>query len=525
MPFASKARPNLEDVCLPGTRVEIIEAIVAWALDADLPSDRAALFPIPKSARILWLCGVAGSGKSQIARSVAKTLQEHGRLGSMYFCDAQKKTDLHVGNLFSTIAQHLSKLDPLRERRLADEIKDDKAVRATELCKEQFQRFIVAPSEELPVIGNTVIVIDAFDELGGDPRELAGALSILTQRANELPDGIRILVTSRFELNVQKALNSASRSHESQVGHILMDSIPMNLTTRDIEIYVRRELEEDFDSSDRDRLVSAAGTSFEWIRTACHFIKETADGRGALSPRRRFNSVLASNRGLDSLYGGILDQHFGGSEPEELEMLTHILGHIVCAEEPLSLQDLALLNSRSLPGASTALSLDDYRRIVRQLASLLVNTHCDDKPVSPFHKSFVDFVCAGERSLKYHVKIEEANKRIVLGCIDVMKRELRFNICELPTSFKANSDIENIGDLVQKNISPVLLYACRFWPKHFDQVRPFDDSVSAMLVVLLKQHFLEWLEVMSLRQLSFHALLALLKPPQVCLFVQGSARC
>ena len=61
------------------------------------------------------------------------------------------------------------------------------------------------PSTDLAAVGDTVIVIDAFDEIG-NADDRADVLEILTERAHELPNGLRIIVTSRFEQDVQTAL-------------------------------------------------------------------------------------------------------------------------------------------------------------------------------------------------------------------------------------------------------------------------------------------------------------------------------
>jgi hypothetical protein len=56
--------------CLPGTRVELLDRIAAWDLD-------------PKGKPIFWLCGMAGTGKFTISRSVAINLKD--RLGANFF--------------------------------------------------------------------------------------------------------------------------------------------------------------------------------------------------------------------------------------------------------------------------------------------------------------------------------------------------------------------------------------------------------------------------------------------------------
>jgi hypothetical protein len=104
--------------------------------------------------------------------------------------------------------------------------------------------------------------------------------------------------------------------------------------------------------------------------------------------------------------------------------------------------------------------------------------------------------------------------------MDVMNRELRFNICGIPTSFQANCDIDKIYDRIRENIPSHLRYACHFWARHFTYLQPLNQQAQLKLIALLRKHFLEWLEVMSLMQMSFHAPLALLKPPSVCACVE-----
>ncbi|KZP20311.1 hypothetical protein FIBSPDRAFT_954683 [Athelia psychrophila] len=62
--------PNL--ACLPGTRVSILSIINVWSRSLDGPN-------------VFWLKGVAGSGKTAIAHTVAQTLREDGRLASSFF--------------------------------------------------------------------------------------------------------------------------------------------------------------------------------------------------------------------------------------------------------------------------------------------------------------------------------------------------------------------------------------------------------------------------------------------------------
>ena len=74
---------------------------------------------------------------------------------------------------------------------------------------------------------------------------------------------------------------------------------------------------------------------------------------------------------------------------------------------------------------------------------------------------------------------------------------LKFNICELETSYLANDDVENINTRVDEHIPPALLYACRFWDNHLKQT-DFKTDLFRRVETLFKAKFLFWLEALSL---------------------------
>jgi hypothetical protein len=227
---------------------------------------------------------------------------------------------------------------------------------------------------------------------------------------------------------------------------------------------------------------------------------------------------MDGNRGLEELYTRILDERFEEESSAGLERLKLVLGHIICVKEPLSLRALSELTPRESPTPNSATRLRDLQYIVRHLASLLINAHNVDKPIFPFHTSFIDFLCDVQRHHhKYFIDVNKIKKRLAIGCAEVMERELRFNICQIPTSYKANKDVENLGALAQKNISRHLVYASHFWAQHFSELVDVDDMVSSKLLGLLSTRFLEWLEVMSVTDVPFQVPLAAIKSSKVSL--------
>src|ERR1700742_1938279 len=61
-----------EPECLSGTRVDLLDHIAKWV-------------EVPQGKSIFWLNGMAGTGKSTVSRTIARSLKKKGQLGASFF--------------------------------------------------------------------------------------------------------------------------------------------------------------------------------------------------------------------------------------------------------------------------------------------------------------------------------------------------------------------------------------------------------------------------------------------------------
>lgn len=104
--------------------------------------------------------------------------------------------------------------------------------------------------------------------------------------------------------------------------------------------------------------------------------------------------------------------------------------------------------------------------------------------------------------LSIKIKLPEVHRLHMTTCLEIMAKELRFNICEYPSSFVRNEDMLNLGTPERTHISLHLRYACSHWADQISQLETLDADLLEMVSEFFRTHFLHWLEVMSILALS-----------------------
>ncbi|KAL0955358.1 hypothetical protein HGRIS_014908 [Hohenbuehelia grisea] len=106
-------------------------------------------------------------------------------------------------------------------------------------------------------------------------------------------------------------------------------------------------------------------------------------------------------------------------------------------------------------------TFEDAHLILSYLGSILRGTSTgSDEPVLPFHTSLRNFLVDVNRSAEFFIDLGScSHEDLALACLRLMNAGLKFNICQLPTSFVMNSEVEDLSKRVDEYISRELRYA------------------------------------------------------------------
>ena len=526
--FKSNEKAGL--VCLPGTRVNLREKLIAWS-DSDNADTKS----------IFWVSGMAGMGKSTIARTVAGHFDDLGHLVASFFFSRDHEAERRdVAKLFNSIAWQLAEASPILKRWICDAISKNGSILWEKDLARQWDQLIKQPLQELEHQKNfaervqrptVVLVVDALDECT-DKQGITGILSVLKRLRDIKFVRLRVLITSRdetvildgmkkLEENVQKCnLAAISQTEADENLHAYYEHELSRIKSAYLE---RRETEESenqgrirdphawpkLDSwpeeADVTQLVKKTNGLFQYAKTACGIIGEEED-----TPDSRLKLVLETSLdSLDDIYTKALELATPSSTKADRtnfsQRFRQIVGAIVLSFDSLSSWSIKCL-------LEDECNHDKFNHKVvkdtlNRLRSLLYIPEGADSVVTVVHTSFRDFLTDPTRctQAEFQIKGEEGHERLFHRCIAVMEKVLRKNICNLESPGtrivkrreKADgSEVVKTGEIVEC-IAPHVRYACRFWVDHLLQVKN-KSKLFELALRFLRGHFLHWLEALGL---------------------------
>jgi hypothetical protein len=492
--------------CLEDTRVELLAEIAQWMAD-------------PSAEPVYWLTGLAGTGKTTIAQSVALMADpEPNRkadpdakkcrrlFGSFFFSRTGAAECRSATAVIPTLAYQLAlKYGPFYSR-LCDAIKLEPDVFRKKV-EVQARVLLSEASVDMTCsfLNPLVVVIDALDECDKQQGVEGGSLiPVLLGALQDLPFCVKIFITSRPESSIENLFSRADLSSKAKQ-LALHRNIENHIARGDIGRYLRHGLDKIVSEHPRVTvpplfpleeqfvaLQDRANTLFIYARTALEYISNPHT-----DPRRQLALLLSADSHkashgfgtLDGLYKHVVSEALerSGIKPQNIR---DVLASIVLLQETMTVAALAALHG---------IEEDDCRAIVRSLASVLLYDREFTEPIHPIHLSFSDFLLDRNRSTDaYVVDVSTHHLRIAVRCLQIMNKYLRMDICDIRDSSLLNIEVANLDQRLAEFAPPQLRYACRFWHVHLELAGTVSDAVASHLDEFCKKHLLHWLELLSL---------------------------
>lgn len=493
--------------CLPGTRIDVLQQIMDWAVDSS-----------PQC--IFWLKGLAGTGKSTITTTVASILKARSSRLATYFFKRGHSDLAHVRKLIPAVVRQLSAFSSSYRQSVLAVIKKDPAIGHSADLREQYEALLVEPLRYLQPLEPSgepfIIVLDALDECD-DETDIRMLLNLFAT-TNDLPElRLKLFVSSRPDLSRHGFEEMPSILHYTTVLH----DVPRAVVDGDIRIYLGHELsaiQKKFrlpaewpSTEEQEVLAEKAGGLFIFAATACRFI----GGAPYAKPQERLEQVcnsVTSNKliteELDQIYIIVLQASIKGRYTDEEQEINrarfaNIVGSIVILLDPLSISQLFALLDRS-----HVKSQQELEGLLQPLHSVIDVPDDAGKPVRPLHLSFHEFLLDSNRCVDYRFWVDEelTHRYLALNCLRLLSSSLRRNVCAVSSLGTRRVDIDRT--VIEDAFPPAVKYACLHWVDH---------AVRGKLVIVdydfvhkfLQQHLLHWLETMSLIGRTSKAIVAL----------------
>jgi hypothetical protein len=473
--------------CTAETRQTILADLQDWAKN-------------PSGAKVYWMNGMAGTGKTTIMYSLCEWLEANRQLGANFCCSRLSSSCRNVNDVMPTVAYQLARYSPAIRSALCRVLEEEPDAGKLNI-ELQFTKLVQEPVQKVKdaIPEGVVVAIDALDECE-DSFGVQLVLATLMKFASNLP--IKFFVTSRPEPTIRDKMLARDGCSPSV---LYLHDIERSIVKEDIKKYLTEVLgsvSPPLSIDELEQLANRAGNLFIYAATAARYIRPDnvrVDSHTRLQTMLKAKTERAPGDGriptkqyeeLDGLYTSILAAAFNPKlEEEEKKFLEIVLRTAVSVKEPMTPETLA--SFLNLKKEKVEVALDPLRSVL----------HVPEGGglVSVFHASFPDYMLDQLRAKTFYCDSIQHGEFLANCCFDVMKAQLRFNICNLESSFVFDKDVVDLAERIKRSISTALSYSCHYWGEHLRKgVRT--DAVRRKLVDFLTHRLLFWMEVLNLEQ-------------------------
>ena len=380
-----------------------------------------------EESRVMILTAGPGMGKSVLSAMVCQQYRQRGQLAGCHFCDFRKSNSGNPLTILESLASQMcdnvygfcEKLDGILRR-----------YHFRESLSDAFRVLLSEPLHALDRHEPMLIVLDALDESKTDDK--SEFLELISDEFPHLPVWVKILITSRPELQVKKKLE-----HFNPLEILPHDDNQQ----KDLKCFVKGNLPH-FEVDSIDHLVSLCQSSFLY---AYYMVKELKEVDAGIEPNFRDYAP----KGISGFYEKQFKRLKTGLQPHDPGILNAFV-NVVAASSGTHLPIEILLK---------CMNLSDEKYIIR---NTIINKMSEILPVhdnclTVYHTSLTDwFTLEGDKEHEFVADVNDGTKRLWTVCesiyrdIDFTKSVSNFELSRERKFALENGGkyLVNVGDTV-----------------------------------------------------------------------------
>ncbi|KAF8310592.1 hypothetical protein DL93DRAFT_1591194 [Clavulina sp. PMI_390] len=462
------ASGRLTELCASGTRRRILCEITAF-----LEGQAKASEPSP---RIFLLSGMAGAGKSIIARTCRQyfTDRQEFYIASFFFNRAYPERSVPTRSI-AHLAAALCDSHPEVQHAMARALKKRCDLTSADLIT-QFNALIREPLSFLPPDSKSIIIIiDALDEADDsittditqwstEEHLFDDFLKVLSEETTFLSPRVRILLTTRDQPSI---LSCFTGKPHVRVRHLHLDresleDVHKYAIIKFQNIAIKKRIAQWPSSEQVELFAQRSGALFIWARTALEWIEDSD------KPVDELEQILSSQPPpeaadrLNSMYAMVISR-LPWHRPSFPQRYRDTIGAVLCMRRPLTIIALANLLGENR---------EDLRRTLERLMPILSGVSQCDEPVTVAHESVREYILmyASTRGVEAHFGIhpEYANGFLADRCIKLMDENISTSHGGQPEKNmqETPSFVSLVPTYLLGRVEDHAIYAIDFWHEH-----------------------------------------------------------